>query len=110
VPLPDVWDAEWVRDAVTAFASTSDTVAPAFRGLSRFMRPSSPRAVLGRELGAALAGKLPVNLRDQFASAAVFDEGDDPVRWARRTSGLFELIGDPVRVLSALDRQERRQV
>ncbi|MEV7099301.1 hypothetical protein AB0M80_41395 [Amycolatopsis sp. NPDC051045] len=110
VPLPDVWDAEWVRDAVTAFANTSDTVAPAFRGLSRFMRPSSPRAVLGRELGAALAGKLPVKLRDQFASAAVFDEGDDPVRWARRTSGLFELIGDPVRVLSALDRQERRQV
>jgi hypothetical protein len=46
--------------------------------LARFMRPFSSRAVLGRELGASLAGRLPVNIQDHFASAAAFGEGEDP--------------------------------
>jgi hypothetical protein len=74
------------------------------------MRPSLSRAVLGRELGASLAGRLPVNLQDQFASAAAFAEGEDPERWARRTSGLFDLIEDPTRVLAALDQQDPWEV
>ncbi|MDS0134794.1 MULTISPECIES: hypothetical protein [unclassified Amycolatopsis] len=110
VPLPEDWDAGWVRDAVTALADASDTAAPAIDGLRRFRRPPSPRVVLGRELGAALAGSLPVGLQCQFARAAVFDEDDEPMRWARRTSGLFQLILHPERALSALDQQERRPV
>lgn len=110
VPLPDAWDGGWVRDAVAALEGVSGTVVPATGKLARFMRPASPRAVLGRELAAALAGRLPVNLRDQFKSIAAFAEGDDPVRWARRTSGLFELIDDPTRVLAALDQQDPREV
>ncbi|MCX4573451.1 hypothetical protein OHB41_09700 [Streptomyces sp. NBC_01571] len=52
----------------------------------------------------------PVNLRDQFKSTAAFAEGDDPARWARRTSALLDLIGNPTRVLSALGKAEHRQV
>ena len=74
------------------------------------MRPSSPRAVLGRELGTALADRLPVNLQDQFASAAAFAEGEDAVRWARWTSGLLDLIEDPGRVLAAVDDSWHRRV
>lgn len=110
LPLADAWDADWVRGAIAVLETASDTGAPATVRLGRFMRPSSPRAVLGRELGAALAGRLPINLQDQFASAAAFDEGDDLARWARRTSGLLELIGDPGRVLIALDELEHRKV
>lgn len=74
------------------------------------MRPASLRAVLARELGAALADRLPINLQDQFALAAAFAEGDDPVRWARRTSGLISLINEPLRVLAMLDEAEYRRV
>lgn len=74
------------------------------------MRPSSARAVLGRELGAVLADRLPIDLRNQFASGAVFAEGSDPERWARRTSGLFNLIENPERMLAALDETEHRKV
>ncbi|MFI0509730.1 hypothetical protein ACH3Y9_09535 [Streptomyces sp. WSLK1-5] len=109
VPLPDAWDAEWVREAVAALETASDAPVPATGKLARFMRPSSSRAVLGRELGVSLAGRLPVNLQDQFASAAAFAEGEDPEQWARRTSGLFDLIGDPTRVLGALDQQDPRE-
>ena len=110
IPLLDAWDDSWVRDAVAALEDTSETVAPATGRLSRFMRPSSPRAVLARELGKAQADRLPVNLQDQFASAAAFAEGDDPARWARWTSGLFDLFESPGRVLTAVDESERRRV
>ncbi|MEU9269133.1 hypothetical protein AB0E04_27305 [Streptomyces sp. NPDC048251] len=110
VPLPDTWDGGWVRDAVAALEGVSGTVVPATGKPARGMRPSSPRAVLGRELGAFLAGRLPVNLQDQFASAAAFAEGEDPEQWARRTSGLFDRIDDPTRVLAALDQQDPREV
>ncbi|MFD5234749.1 hypothetical protein ACFWJ5_40945 [Streptomyces qaidamensis] len=94
VPLPDTWDGGWTATGK----------------LARFMQPPSSRAVLGRELGASLAGRLPVNLQDQFASAAAFAEGEDPEQWARWTSGLFDLIDDPTRVLAALDQQDPREV
>ncbi|MFH8392179.1 hypothetical protein [Streptomyces sp. NPDC018036] len=110
MPLPETWDGGWVRDAVAALEGVSGTVVPATGKLARFMRPSSSRAVLGRELGAFLARRVPVNLQDQFASAAAFAEGEDPQQWARRTSGLFDLIDDPTRVLAALDKQDAREV
>lgn len=106
VPLLGAWDEDGVRDAVEALAAASDTVVPATGRLSRFIRPVSLRPVLGRELGAALAGRLPINLQAQFASAAAFAEGDNPVRWARRTSGLIRLIDEQVRALAALDEAE----
>ncbi|MFG3307907.1 hypothetical protein [Streptomyces wuyuanensis] len=110
VPLPDTGDGGWVRDAVAALEGVSGAVVPATGKLARFVRPASSRAVLGRELGAFLAGRLPVNLQDPFASAAAFVEGQDPEQWARRTSGLFDLIDNPTRVLAALDRQGPREV
>ncbi|MFF8021862.1 hypothetical protein ACFZDJ_12175 [Streptomyces sp. NPDC007896] len=110
VPLPDTWDGGWVRDAVAALEGVSGTAVPATGKLARCMRPSSSRAVLGRELGASLAGRLPVNLQAPFASAAAFAEGEDPEQWARRTSGLFDLIDDPTRVLAALDQQDPWEV
>jgi hypothetical protein len=110
VPLCDACNNDWVREAVADLYGASEALVPATGRLGRFMRPSSPRALLGCELGAALAGKLPVNLQDQFASAAAFDEGDNPMGWARRTSCLFDLIVDPLRALAELDRQERRTV
>lgn len=110
VPLPDTWDGGWVRDAVAALEGVSGTAVPATGKPARRMRPSSSRAVLGRELGASLAGRLPVNLQDQFVSAAAPAEGEDAEQWARRTSGLFDLIDDPARVLAALDRHDPREV
>lgn len=79
-------------------------------GWPRFMRPSSPRAGLARELVASLGDRLPVSLRDQFASAAAFDAGEVPERWARRVGGLVALVDEPERVLEALDKAEPRQV
>ena len=110
VPLRGACNNDWVREAVADLDGASDAFVPATGRLGRFIRPSSPRAFLGRELGVALAGKLPVNLQDQFASAAAFDESDNPMRWARRTSCLFDLIVDPLRTLAELDRQECRTV
>lgn len=110
VPLPFASDDDWVDEAIASLESASDVAVPAAGRLGRFRRALSPRAVLARELAETLAGRLPVNLRDQFASAAAFADGDDPARSARRTSGLLNLIEDPARVLSALDRQESRQV
>jgi hypothetical protein len=110
VPLPDTWDGGWVRDAVAALEGVSGTAVLATGKPARSMWPPSSRAVLGRELGASLAGRLPANLQDQFASAAAFAEGEDPEEWARRASGLFDLIDDPTRVLAALDQQDPREV
>jgi hypothetical protein len=89
--------ADWVSDAVAALEGASDKPVPATGKLGRFLRPSSPRAGRAGELGAELADRLPVNLHDQFASAAAFAEGDDPARWARRVSSLFDLIKNPSR-------------
>lgn len=110
VPFTDAWDESWVRDAVAALENTTSNVAPATGKLSRFHQQSSPRVVAGCELGAVLARRLPVNLQGQFASSTTFVEGDDPVRWARRTSGLLKLIEDPGRVLAALDEADLRHV
>ena len=110
VPLLDSWDVDWVGEAAADLEGASDALGPEPGKLGRFRPPSSPRAALARELGAALAGRLPINLRDQFESAVSFGEGDDPVLWARRTIRLFGLIEDPARVLAALDRVERRRV
>lgn len=110
VPLPDGWDSVWVREAAAVLESASETLVPATGKLGRFMPPSSPRAALGRKLGAGLAGRLPVNLRSQFESAAALDDGVNPVQWARRVSCLFGLVVDPGRVLAALNRQESRAV
>ncbi len=110
IPLPDAWDGDWAREAIVALESASDVPVPATGKLARFMPQSSPRATVGRELGQALAGRLPVNLRGQFESAVSFDEGADPLLWARRTSSLCGLIVDPQRVLAALDAAEHRGV
>ncbi|WP_024877982.1 hypothetical protein [Saccharomonospora piscinae] len=110
VPPPNTWDETWVRGAVTALDSSSGALVPATGQLNRFMRPSSPRAALGHELGAALAGRLPINLRDQFTSAAAFSEGEASAKWARRTSGLYAMIADPACVLTELDGKEYRDV
>lgn len=110
IPLLDAWDASWVRDAVAALEDTTETVAPATGRLSKFRRTSSPRAVRGRELAKALGDRLPVNLQNQFASAAVFADGEDPAQWARRTSGLLDLIENPGRVLAAVHESGHRRV
>lgn len=106
VPLDDTWDEGWVQNAIAALENTTTHVVPATGKLSRFRRPPSPRVLSGRELGAALARRLPVNLQHQFTSATTFTEGDDPVQWARRTNGLLELIEHPERALAALDESE----
>jgi len=85
-------------------------VTPTTGKPSRLRQPSSPRVVAGHELGTTLALRLPANLRRRFTSATPFAEGDDPVRWARRTSGLFKLIEDPGHVLAALDTADLRHV
>lgn len=110
VPLTDAWDAGWVREAVAALENASDVPVSATGKLGRFLRPSSPRSAMGRDLGKALADRLPINLRDQFESAARFGGGDDPARWAHRMSALAGLILDPARVLASLDEAELRQV
>lgn len=110
VPLPDAWDAEWVRGAVAELESASDALVPATGKLGRVMPPSSPRATVGRELGKALAGRLPVNLRRPFESAVSFGEGDDPAQWASQASGLLGLVENRQRVLAALDAAELRRL
>ena len=110
LPLADARDESWVRDAVAALKNTTANIAPATGNLSRLRRQLSPRVVAGHDLGAALARQLPINLQDQFTSATTFAEGEDPVRWARRTSSLLKLIADPEHVLAALDEAELHHV
>lgn len=111
VPLSDAWHDNWVRDTVAALEDASDALVPVTGRLSRFKRPSSPRADLARELVATtLASRLPINLQGQFKSAAAFAKGDDLELWARQVRSLFDLIENPLRVLATLDRQKRRPV
>ncbi|MFJ9085470.1 hypothetical protein ACIRL3_23915 [Streptomyces sp. NPDC102384] len=112
VPLPGARGDGWVRDAVAALVDAAGTTAPP-TGRCRSRRssaPTSPRVLTAKKLATALAARLPINLRSEFESAAAFTEGDDPVKWARRTSGLCDLIEDPRPALAALDRQGHRQV
>ncbi len=110
IPIPDAWDDDWVREVGAALESASDVLGPATGRLTRFRPPSSQRTALGRDLGRALAGKLPINLKDGFVSAARFDEGSDPEQWARRASGMLGLIENPGTVLAALDEAGHREV
>lgn len=110
IPLPATFDADWARNAISALTDASDALIPPAGKLARFMRPSSLQAAKARELDAALADRLPVNLREQLASAAGFGESDDPARWARRSSALAGLVLDTAQVLAALDEAELRQV
>ena len=110
VPLADGWDVVWVREAAAALERASDTLGPATGRLGRFRPPLSSRAALAGALVVALAERLPANLRDQFDSATRFEEGADPVQWARQASCLYGLVADPDRVLAALDRQVIRAV
>lgn len=110
VPLAGHWNDEWVGDAVAALLGASSTIPRATGRTSRFKPPASPRAVLGQELVAGKAEQLPIHLQGKFASAAAFAEGEDPLSWARRASGLVKLVDEPRRVLAALDEAEYRQV
>ena len=110
IPLPATFDADWARNAISALTDASDALIPPAGKLARFRRPSSLQAAKARELDAALADRLPVNLREQLASAAGFGEGNDPAWWARRSSALAGLVLDTAEVLAALDEAELRQV
>lgn len=111
VPVPDACDIDWVRDAVVALGDATEGVAPPADALSRFRRfQPSPQALAGRELAEGLAARLPINLQRQFTSAVAFVDGADAVRWARRTSGLINLIKNPAHVLTLLDGHECRQL
>lgn len=110
VPLADAGDDDWVRSAVAALGDAPEVVAPATKRHSLLPPPPSPRIRVGQELMTTLAGRLPVNLREQFTWGAAFDDEADPAQWARRTSGLLELIVNPDAALAALDGEEPRPV
>lgn len=110
IPVPDAYDDTWVRHAVIALGNATERATPPVDALSRLRRfQASPRALAGRELVEGFATRLPINLRQQFTSAAAFVDDSDLLRWARRTSGLMDLIENPVHVLALLDSQEGRQ-
>jgi hypothetical protein len=111
VPVPNACDVDWVRDAVVALDDATEEVAPAADAHNRFRRfQPSPQALASGELAEGLAARLPINLQRQFTSAALFVDGADPRRWARRTSGLMAAIENPAHVLALLDGQARRQL
>lgn len=111
VPVQDAHDSGWASNAVVALDDASKQAVPAIDALSRFPRfRSSPQALAGRELAEGLAARLPINLQRQFTSAAALTDGTDLPQWARRTSGLIDLIESPARVLALLDGQEYRQL
>lgn len=114
IPLADAWDADWVRGAVVALEpakESKETLGPPTGRLSKFLPPPPPpRVRAARGLAEALVDRLPINLRRQFTSAASVADDADPVRWARRTSSLLDLIETSERVLAALDTEERREI
>lgn len=111
IPLPSKEKPPWVVEAIGELDSAS-VIAPAPTGsrpLGRRRMPS-PRTNRARELAASLARGLPVNLRWQFESAAVFGDDLVPADWACYVRGVVDLILDPARVLGALDGQLLRQL
>lgn len=113
VPVADAYDNVWVQDVVVALdaAETHPLVAPGTDSLNRFLRPPPPpRVRAARELGEALADRLPINLRSHFLSAAALADDTDALQWARRMSSLIDLVENPVRVLALLDDQVCRQL
>ncbi|OZF55839.1 hypothetical protein CH293_05800 [Rhodococcus sp. 14-2470-1b] len=65
---------------------------------------AAPGYEKARALAASLAGRLPVNLRRQFATATTFGEGSNLEDWARYAVGLRAMLLAPDRVIAALDR------
>jgi hypothetical protein len=110
IPLSNVVNGERERHVVETLISASDVPVPAEGKLARFLPPVSPRVRTARQVVKELAQSLPVNLRNQFTSAAAFAEGIDPAQWAHRTIALTELITQPDTVLTALDEAEHRAV
>lgn len=76
---------------------------PAKLGMPR-RNVAAPGYEKARALAASLAGRLPVNLRRQFATATTFEEGSNLEDWARYAVGLRAMLLAPDRVIAALDR------
>lgn len=110
VPLLEHCDDDWVRDSAERLKSATGAVVDEEDGLSRWRRPRSAQEVLSHEIAQALSGRLPVNLRAHFVAAAAMGEGEDPVAWARRISGLVKLVTEPSPVLATRDEAERRRL
>lgn len=112
VPLPEDESDRWIEESIRELESASPAIPASTKiGIwAKLERRVSPRAELGREFGASLTARLPINLRDEFASATAFEEGDDPEQWARHTLGLSRLVLDPQRTLAALDEAPIRRL
>ncbi|MBS4102759.1 hypothetical protein [Tsukamurella paurometabola] len=114
VPLDDAVDADWVRRVAGEIEAASpdapEREASDLLGRNDLLRSlapplPSPRVLTAGRHASDLVELLPVNLQGPFASVIGFDD-DDPARWARRVSALFNLIVEPPTALAALDAQD----
>ncbi|MEK6311551.1 MAG: hypothetical protein V4737_13320 [Curtobacterium sp.] len=103
IPLGTVLNREQERRVLETLTSASDVPVPAEGKIARLLPAVSPRVGTARQLAKQIAETLPINLRNQFASAAAFVEGSDPAPWAHRAIALAELVTEPKRGLAALD-------
>lgn len=99
------WD-EWMRHAVDALENASDDPVPVMDVLGRLRQGSSQRMSKGDDLAADLAGRLPINLREEFERAITFTGEMGHQEWVSRAVGLINVIENPQHVLSALDSAE----
>lgn len=104
IPLLLDDDSGWVAAAVRELKEAGvEPSTPAKPGLPR-QNVTAPGYEKARALAASLAGRLPVNLRRQFATATAFEEGSNLEEWARYAVGLRAMVLAPDRVIAALDR------
>lgn len=104
VPIPGAGDADWQEKAVSALDEAAGMPHPPAPTLGRMqLFQPSPQAEAARELADELAHRLPPDLHDRISSAARFADGTDPTTWARRVSGLVDLVEHPERALTALE-------
>jgi len=112
IPLAPADDDPWVAATAAKLQSALTELTPLPAGLSMFpfLHTETHRAKAAREAATVLAAGLPATMQHQFESAVRWEDGEDPVEWARYARSLSALVEDAERLLGELAAQPVREL
>lgn len=102
-PLTNL-DEDWISSTAYDIRTATETPPrPAWMRAARMW--VAPQAHRAGQIGADLARRLPVNLRDQFRSAVAYTQESEPDQWARHALGLATMVETPEQLIADIARQ-----